>query len=109
MPVIPEADCIPFGRADKTSPEPSVTWIGSDGPKKKNFRTRHVLVRWRMDITAANWGHLLQQLRHKRAHNQLQIRFPFSLQNTHCAEFRTVATETKRHKDDGEVAVALLK
>jgi len=39
MPVISEADCIHSGGADKTSPEPSVTWIGSDAQtKKKNVR-----------------------------------------------------------------------
>ena len=34
MLVISEADCISFGGADTTSPELSVTWIGSDVQKK---------------------------------------------------------------------------
>jgi hypothetical protein len=39
MSVISEADCIHFGRAHKTSPESSVTCIGSDVPtQKKNVR-----------------------------------------------------------------------
>jgi hypothetical protein len=99
MLVISEADCISFEGADTTSPEPSVTWIGSENQKKKSSGTRrHVLVRWRMDITAANCGHLLQQLRHKSAHNQLQILVRYSSQKTQWSDVPTVATEKKRHK-----------